>query len=124
MEKTIKILTADDSVFMRKILIDILQSAGYADIIEAENGNEALEKFQAEKPDLVLLDIIMPEKDGLAVVKEIGQAANVIMVSAIGQESVINEAMASGAKGFVVKPFDKEKVLMEISRVMGENKKS
>lgn len=123
MDQKIKILTADDSAFMRKILIDILNSAGFTDIIEAENGVQAIEKYQAEKPNLVLLDIIMPEKDGLEVVKVIGNEANVIMVSAVGQESVIADAKNFGAKGFIVKPFDKDKVIAEINKVMEETAK-
>lgn len=119
MEKNIKILTADDSAFMRKILIDILKGAGFSNFIEAENGNQAIEKFKAEKPDLVLLDIIMPEKDGIEVLREIGSTAKAIMVSAVGQDSIIKEAAALGAKGFIIKPFDKDKVLEEINKVMG-----
>lgn len=118
-QTNIKIMTADDSAFMRKILIDILNGAGYTTIIEAENGVQAIEKFHSEKPDLVLLDIIMPEKDGLEVVKTIGKEANVIMVSAVGQESIIKDAMTFGAKGFIVKPFEKDKVVAEIKRVLG-----
>lgn len=120
MNPALKIMTADDSVFMRKILITILNDAGYNNIIEAENGVQAIEKYQAEKPDLVLLDIIMPEKDGLEVVKTIGQEANVIMVSAIGQDSIIADAKSFGAKGFIVKPFNKEKVIAEVRRVSEE----
>lgn len=119
MGKKIKVLTADDSAFMRKILISILKEAGFEDIIEAENGVMAIEKFEAEQPDLVMLDVIMPEKDGLEVVKVIGKKAKVIMVSAVGQESIIADAKSFGAKGYIVKPFEKDVVLAEIKRVLG-----
>jgi len=119
MKTDIKILMSDDSAFMRKVLKDILQGAGFTKFIEASNGKEAIEKYRAEKPDLVLLDVVMPEVDGVAVVKEIGKEANVIMVSAVGQESVIKEATDYGAKGYIVKPFDKSKVLETIESVIG-----
>lgn len=119
MKTDIKILMSDDSAFMRKVLKDILQGAGFTNFIEASNGREALEKYHAEKPDLVLLDVIMPEVDGVAVVKEIGKEATVVMVSAVGQESVIKEATEYGAKAFIVKPFDKSKVLETIEKVVG-----
>lgn len=118
MSKDIKILTADDSAFMRKLLIDILKGAGYTSIIEAENGRVAVEKYNKEKPDLVLLDIIMPELDGVQVLKQIGSSAKVLMVSAVGQDSIIKDAMDSGAKGFIVKPFEKDRVLEEVKKAL------
>ena len=117
--KNVKILTADDSAFMRKVLIDILNEAGYSNIIEAENGKQALEKFNAENPELVLLDIVMPEIDGMETLKQIGRKTKVVMISAVGQESIMNDAKANGALGYIVKPFDKEKVIEEINRVVG-----
>ena len=116
---SIKILVADDSSFMRKMIVSILNETGYTDIIEVENGKEALEKFAAEKPDVALLDIIMPEVGGIDVLKQIGKKAKVIMVSAVGQEGVIEEAKSFGAKGFIVKPFDNEKAKAEIKKVIG-----
>ncbi|OYT26281.1 MAG: two-component system response regulator [Candidatus Altiarchaeales archaeon ex4484_96] len=116
-----KILTADDSVFMRKILIKILNKMGYEDIIEADNGDEALELYQEENPDLVLLDIVMKGKYGMDVLKElmkINPDARVIMVSAVGQESIVEEAMQIGAKNFISKPFKEEKVIEIITEVM------
>lgn len=121
MPRAAKILIADDSAFMRKVVIETLRSAGFSDFVEAENGVEALAEFNQARPDLVLLDVIMPEKDGLEVIKAIGSQAKVIMVSAIGQEGVIREAMSHGAKGYVIKPFDKEKIIAEIERVLGGN---
>jgi two-component system, chemotaxis family, chemotaxis protein CheY len=115
----VKILTADDSAFMRKVLIDILNEGGYTTIIEAENGKDALDKFASESPDLVLLDIVMPEIDGMEALKQIGRKTKVIMISAVGQESIMNDAKSSGALGYIVKPFDKDKVIEEIKRVLG-----
>lgn len=111
-----KILVADDSTFMRKILVEILHEAGYTETIEAENGAVALEKIKNDSPALVLLDIIMPEIDGLEVVKKAGKNQKIIIISAIGQEGVIAEAKGYGALGFIIKPFDKEKVLEEIKK--------
>jgi two-component system, chemotaxis family, chemotaxis protein CheY len=119
MDYKAKILIADDSAFMRKILIDTLKNAGFSNFIEAENGNQALAKNTAEKPDLLLLDVIMPEKDGIEVVKEVGKTSNVIMVTAVGQDSIVKDANEAGAKGFIVKPFDKEKIISEVTRVLG-----
>lgn len=115
----VKILTADDSAFMRKVLIDILAEAGYDNVVEAENGKQALEKYKNENPDLVLLDIVMPEIDGMETLKQIGKSAKVIMITAVGQESIINDAKANGALGYIIKPFDKEKVIEEIKKVIG-----
>ncbi|MDD4531485.1 MAG: response regulator [Candidatus Pacebacteria bacterium] len=116
---TKKILIADDSAFMRKVLIDILTENGFSVFVECANGNEALEKFASEKPDLCLLDIIMPEKDGLEVIKEIGRQANIIVISAVGQDSMISEAKQNGAKGYLIKPFEKEQVVAEVKKILG-----
>jgi len=118
MNTNIKILLADDSAFMRKILKDILTEAGFVNFIEVANGKEAIEKCESEKPDLALLDVVMPEVDGVATVKEIGHKTKVVMVSAVGQESVINEAKSYGALGYIVKPFEKEKVLETLKVVL------
>jgi len=114
-----KILIVDDSAFMRKVLSDILREGGITNIIEAENGREAIEKVKAEAPDLVLLDIVMPEVDGIETLKKIGKLEKVLMISAIGQESIIKEAKDNGALGYIVKPFDQEKVLEEVKKVLG-----
>lgn len=116
----VKILTADDSAFMRKVLIDILTDAGYDNIIEAENGKQALEKYKSESPDLILLDIVMPEIDGIETLKQIGKSAKVIMITAVGQESIMDDAKANGALGYIIKPFDKEKVIEEVKKVVGK----
>jgi len=117
-----KILLADDSAFMRKVLMDILTEAGFSDFLEAENGNQALELIEKESPDLVLLDIIMPELEGIGVLsklKELGNTTKVIVVSAVGQDAMIEEAKNLGAFGYVVKPFAGEKVLETIKSALG-----
>lgn len=109
-----KVLIADDSAFMRTILKDIVAKTKWAgaEIIEAVDGNDVVAKFNADKPDLVLLDIVMPEKDGIAALKDIGSAAkSVVIVSSVGQEDIINQAKGLGAKDYIVKPFDANKVI-------------
>lgn len=118
MNKDIKIMLADDSAFMRKILKDILEEAGFSNFVEASTGQEALDMYEVEKPDLVMLDVVMPEVDGVAVVKEIGKKTKVMMVSAVGQESVIKEAKEFGALGYIVKPFEKENVIQELDKIL------
>lgn len=117
MDKKTKVLIADDSAFMRKVLKDILQNIGFTDFVEAENGNDALAKYKSEKPGLVLLDVIMPEKDGLQVLKEIGTQVKVMIISAVGQGSMIEEAKLYGAVDYIVKPFDKEAVEAKIKNL-------
>ena len=109
-----KVLIADDSAFMRGVLKDILTHTKWADseVVEAGDGQDAVEKIKTENPDLVLLDIIMPIKDGLEVLKEVSDTSkSVVIVSAVGQEKVITEAKGLGAKEFIVKPFDTQKVV-------------
>lgn len=119
-----KILIADDSEFMRKLLKDVLVKVGYNNFIEAENGKEALEKYKKEKPDLVLLDIIMPDVDGIGVLEKLSKSDvdKVIIVSAVGQEKMQDKAKKLGVKYYIVKPFDGfegKKVLEEIKKVLG-----
>jgi two-component system, chemotaxis family, chemotaxis protein CheY len=113
-----KILIVDDSQFMRSVLKDILDTEGY-ESIEAENGKEAIEKFEAEKPDLLLLDIVMPEVDGKEVLEKIGKQAKIIVISAVGQEKMVEEAKALGALDYIVKPFDSKKVVETIKKAVG-----
>jgi two-component system chemotaxis response regulator CheY len=118
----VKILSADDSAFMRKLLIKSLNKLGYTDIIEAENGKEAFAMYKSDKPGLVMLDIIMGEEDGIGVLKEImayDPNAKVIMVSSAWQEKVIMEAMSSGAKAFISKPFKDEDLMAKIKQTLG-----
>lgn len=115
-----KILIADDSEFMRKMLKDILKEGGYEDFLEAENGNKAVELVQSENPDLLVLDIIMPELDGIGVLGKIDpKQTPVLVVSAVGQEEMIKKAMDLGAAGYIVKPFEEEKVLEEVKKALG-----
>ncbi len=118
-----KILTADDAAFMRKVIKDTLTKAGYTDIYEAEDGAKAVEKYNEVKPDLVLMDITMPNMDGLEALKAIRAAdpsANVVMCSAMGQETMVIDAIRSGAKDFIVKPFKPERVLKTVTSIVGE----
>ena len=120
MNKGIKILVCDDSSFMRKVLMDILQKEGFKNFVEAGNGKEAIAMYNSEKPDLVLLDIMMPEASGIEVLQQIGATATAIVISAIGQESMIDDAKKNGAKGYLIKPFENEKVIAEITKVLAE----
>ncbi|MEN6299441.1 MAG: response regulator [Anaerolineaceae bacterium] len=116
-----KILVVDDAEFLRVRISKMLSGEGH-DILEAENGLKAIETYKASKPDLVLMDITMPEMDGLAALKEIKSfdpGARVVMLTALGQESVVLQAIKSGARDFVVKPFEKERVLSAISKLLG-----
>jgi len=115
-----RILVVDDAMFMRKMLGDILRNAGHEVVGEACNGNEALQMYREYLPDLVTMDITMPECNGIDGVKKIkGEFpdAIVLMVSAMGQENMVIESVQSGAKGFIVKPFDTDKILTTISRL-------
>ena len=116
------ILICDDAAFMRMMIKDILVKNGYNIAGEAENGLKAVEKYAETKPDLVLMDITMPEMDGIAALKKIKAAdpsAVVIMCSAMGQQAMVIEAIQSGAKDFIVKPFQPERVLEAVKKVIG-----
>ena len=116
-----RVLVVDDAAFMRKMVSDTLTKGGHEVVGEAGNGVEALTQFQALKPDLVTLDITMPEKDGLAALGEIVAAdpsARVVMCSALGQESKVLEAIKLGAKDFVVKPFQADRVLDAVGKAL------
>ena len=117
-----RILVVDDAAFMRMMLKDILTKGGYEVCGEAGDGVEALAKYNELKPDLVTLDITMPNKDGIAALKDIKAAdpsALCIMCSAMGQQSMVIEAIQSGAKDFIVKPFQADRVLESIKKVLG-----
>lgn len=116
------ILVCDDAAFMRMMIKDILTKNGYNVVAEAENGQKAVEKFNETKPDLVLMDITMPEMDGIQALKKIREmdsSAAVIMCSAMGQQAMVIEAIQSGAKDFIVKPFQAERVLEAVKKVVG-----
>ena len=116
------ILICDDAAFMRMMIKDILTKNGYNVIGEAENGLKAVEKYNELKPDLVLMDITMPEMDGIQALKQIkakNPAANVIMCSAMGQQAMVIEAIQAGAKDFIVKPFQADRVVEAVKKVIG-----
>ena len=116
-----KILIADDAAFMRMMIKDILTKGGHEVIGEAENGAMAVTKYKELKPDLVTMDITMPEMDGLEALKAIrteDNSAKVIMCSAMGQQAMVIEAIQNGAKDFIVKPFQADKVLDSVARFM------
>src|SRR4051812_34665142 len=118
----IRVLIVDDAAFMRMMIKDILSKNGYEIVGEAENGLKAIEKWKELKPDLTTMDITMPEMDGIAAVKQIKQidpSAKVIMCSAMGQQSMVIEAIQAGARDFIVKPFQPDRVLEAIRKAVG-----
>ncbi len=116
------ILICDDAAFMRMMIKDILTKNGYNVVGEAENGMKAVEKFKELSPDLVLMDITMPEMDGIQALKEIKKLdgnSRVIMCSAMGQQAMVIESIQAGAKDFIVKPFQAERVIEAVKKVIG-----
>ncbi len=116
-----KVLVVDDAQFMRMRCTKLLTANGY-DVVEAENGREAVERYKEEQPDGVLLDITMPEMDGLEALREIKRLdphARVTMLTALGQQSVVMEAIKAGARDFVVKPFEQDRVLAAVQKMIG-----
>jgi two-component system chemotaxis response regulator CheY len=117
-----RVLVVDDAAFMRKMVSDALASGGHEIVGEAGNGAEAVDRYKELKPDLTTLDITMPEKDGLAALQEImaiDPGAKVVMCSALGQESKVLESIKLGAKDFVVKPFQADRVLEAVGKALG-----
>ncbi|HBT20142.1 MAG TPA: two-component system response regulator [Peptococcaceae bacterium] len=115
-----RVLVVDGAAFMRMMLKDILTKNGYEVVGEAANGNEAVEKYRELKPDVVTMDITMPEKDGITAVREImalDSNARIIMCSAMGQQAMVMEAIQAGAKDFIVKPFQQERVIQALQKV-------
>ena len=114
------VLICDDAAFMRVMIKDILTKNGYDVAGEAENGLKAVEKYNETKPDLVMMDITMPEMDGIQALKKIKEAkATVIMCSAMGQQAMVIESIQSGAKDFIVKPFQADRVLEAVKKAIG-----
>jgi two-component system chemotaxis response regulator CheY len=116
-----RVLIADDAAFMREMLRDILTEGGFEIAAEAIDGNEAIELFQEHSPDLVMLDIVMPRKSGLEALKEItsmNPSACVVMCSALGQETLVMDALEAGARDFIVKPFKPEKVIDVVGKAL------
>lgn len=117
-----RVLVVDDAAFMRKMVTDALSGGGHEIVGEAGNGVEAVARYQELRPDVMTLDITMPEKDGIAALKEIisvDPGAKVVMCSALGQESKVLESIKLGAKDFVVKPFQADRVLGAIEKALG-----
>lgn len=120
MAKTI--LIVDDALFMRKMLKDILTQAGYEVTGEGEDGEDGYQKYKALRPDLVTMDITMPNLSGIEGAKKIHSEfpeANILMCSAMGQENMVVESLISGAKGFIVKPFKADKVIDSVQKIIG-----
>jgi len=119
-----KVLIVDDAMFMRAMIRDILVNSGHYEVVgEASNGEEAVGQYQSLNPDVVSMDIVMPQMDGIEACREILKdhpKARIIMCSALGQEALVIESIAAGAKDFIVKPFSAEKVLKVFDSVMAE----
>ena len=116
-----RVLIVDDAIFMRMKLKDILEKNGFEVVGEAQNGLEAIEKYKAERPDLVTMDITMPEMDGVAAlkgIKEFDRGAKVVMCSAMGQQSMVMDAIQAGAIDFIVKPFDSDRVIQSLNKAI------
>lgn len=115
------LLVVDDAAFMRMRCSKLLTESGYQ-VVEAENGVQAVKQYQTHRPDAVLLDITMPEMDGLAALREIRKLdpnAKVAMVTAMGQQAIVMEALKAGARDFVLKPFQSERVLATVKKLVG-----
>lgn len=116
-----KVLLVDDAAFMRMRCARLLQEEGH-EVLEAANGREAVEVYQAHRPDAVLMDITMPEMDGLEAlraIRAIDPQARVAMLTAMGQQAIVIEAIKCGARDFVVKPFERERVLAAVAKLIG-----
>lgn len=117
-----RVLVVDDAAFMRMMIKDILSKNGYEVAGEAENGKRAVEKYKEVSPDLVLMDITMPEMNGIEAVKAIRKVdanAKIVMCSAMGQQAMVIECIQAGARDFIVKPFQADRVLEAVRRVVG-----
>jgi two-component system, chemotaxis family, chemotaxis protein CheY len=116
------VLICDDAIFMRRMLRDVLKGAGFEVVGEAQTGAEAVDRYRELKPDLVTMDIIMPDMGGIDAVRAIVQEhpeAKILMCSAMGQQALVIEAIQAGARDFVVKPFQPSRVLEAVQRVLG-----
>ena len=117
-----KILVVDDAAFMRMMVKDALTKNGYSDIVEASDGAVACNLFESEKPDLVIMDITMPNKTGIEArrdIKGMDSSAKVIMCSAMGQEAMVLEAIKLGALDFIVKPFKPDRIIQAVTKALG-----
>lgn len=118
-----KIMLVDDAAFMRMMVKNALTKSGYDNFVEAQDGAEAVKKYDEEKPDMVIMDITMPNMDGLQALKKIRENdpnAKVVMCTAMGQEGMVVDAIKSGAKDFIVKPFNAERIVSTVNTILGQ----
>lgn len=118
-----KIMIVDDAAFMRMMIKNTLTKNGYSDFVEAQDGAEAVAKYDAEKPDLVFMDITMPNMDGLQALKKIKENnpdAKIVMCTAMGQQSMVVDAIKAGAKDFIVKPFNADRITEATNLILGK----
>jgi two-component system chemotaxis response regulator CheY len=116
-----RILVADDAAFMRQMIREIIEAEGHEVVAEASDGVEAVDQFKAHHPDLVTMDIVMPRRSGIDAVKgilEIDSTACVVMCSALGQETLVTEALQAGARDFIVKPFKPDSVVKTVNKAL------
>ncbi len=116
-----KVLVVDDAIFMRKMIAEILVENGMDVVGEADNGSSAVERYKELKPDLVTMDIIMPEMNGIDAVRQIiafDSQARIVMCSALGQQALVQEAITAGAKDFLIKPFNPSRVVEVVNKIM------
>ena len=118
-----KIMLVDDAAFMRMMVKNALTKSGYDNFVEAQDGAEAVKKYDKEKPDMDIMDITMPNMDGLQALKKIRENdpnAKVVMCTAMGQEGMVVDAIKSGAKDFIVKPFNAERIVQTVNTILGQ----
>ncbi len=118
-----KVLVVDDAIFMRKMITEIFQENGMEVVGEADTGSGAVEKYKELNPDLVTMDIIMPEMNGIDAVREIisfDSNARIVMCSALGQQALVQEALVAGAKDFLIKPFNPSRVIEVVTKVLNQ----
>ena len=118
-----RVLVVDDAIFMRKMISDILEGNGMEVVGEADTGALAVEKYKELKPDLVTMDIIMPEMNGIDAVRQIMSSdsqARIVMCSALGQQALVQDALSAGAKDFLIKPFNPSRVIEVVSKILNQ----
>ena len=118
-----RVLVVDDAIFMRKMISDILEGNGMEIVGEADTGALAVEKYKELKPDLVTMDIIMPEMNGIDAVRTImsnDSQARIVMCSALGQQALVQDALSAGAKDFLIKPFNPSRVIEVVSKILNQ----